>query len=41
MVNISNIENEVNHNTWFISIVLIVIVIGVIAYAKIKVNRNR
>jgi peptide/nickel transport system substrate-binding protein len=41
MINISNIENEINHNTWFISIVLITVIIGVIAYAKIKVNRNR
>jgi peptide/nickel transport system substrate-binding protein len=41
MVNTSNIENEINHNTWIIPIMLIIVVIGVITYAKIKVNRNR
>jgi peptide/nickel transport system substrate-binding protein len=41
MINMSNLENEINHNTWFISIVLVTVIIGVIAYAKIKVNRNR
>ena len=41
MINIPNIENEINHNMWLISIVLITVIIGVITYAKIKVNRNR
>jgi peptide/nickel transport system substrate-binding protein len=41
MINISNIENKINHNTWIIPIMLIIVIIGVITYAKIKVNRNR
>jgi peptide/nickel transport system substrate-binding protein len=41
MINTSNIENEINHNTWVIPIMLIIVVIVVITYAKIKVNRNR
>ncbi len=41
MINISNIENEINYNVWIIPIMLIIIVIGVITYAKIKVSRNR
>ena len=36
MINTSNIENEINHNTWFISIVLITVTIGVIVYVKTK-----
>jgi Mg2+ and Co2+ transporter CorA len=36
MINISNIENEINHNMWLISIVLITVTIGVIAYVKTK-----
>jgi peptide/nickel transport system substrate-binding protein len=41
MINISNIENEINHNIWIIPIMLVMVIIGVIAYVKIKVNRNR
>ena len=36
MVNTSNIENEEDHNVWIIPIILIVTVILVIAYIKIK-----
>ena len=41
MISISNIENKINHNTWMIPSILIIVIIGVITYAKIKVNRNR
>jgi len=41
MINISNIENKINHNTWIIPIMLIIVIIGVTTYAKIKVNHNR
>jgi len=36
MINTSNIENEKDHNMWIIPIILIITIIGVIAYAKIK-----
>ena len=36
IINISNIENEINYNTWFITIVLITVTIGVIVYVKTK-----
>jgi len=36
MINISNIENEKDHNMWIIPIILIITIIGVIAYVKIK-----
>ena len=36
MVNISNIENEINHNIWIIPIMLIIVIIGVIVYVKTK-----
>ena len=36
MVNSSNIENEEDHNVWIIPIILIVTIIVVIAYVKIK-----
>jgi len=36
MINISNIENEKDHNMWIIPIILIIAIIGVIAYVKIK-----
>jgi hypothetical protein len=36
MINTSNIENEINHNAWIIPTMLIIVVIGVIAYIKIK-----
>ena len=41
MINTSNIENKINQDTWIIPIMLIIVVIGVIVYVKIKVNRNR
>ena len=40
-INTSNIENKINQDTWIIPIMLIIVVIGVITYVKIKVNRNR
>ncbi|MGY8730438.1 MAG: ABC transporter substrate-binding protein, partial [Nitrosopumilus sp.] len=40
MINTSNIENKINQDTWIIPIMLIIVIIGVITYAKIKVNRN-
>ena len=36
MINTSNVENEKDHNMWIIPIILIIAIIGVIAYAKIK-----
>jgi peptide/nickel transport system substrate-binding protein len=36
IINTSNIENEKDHNMWIIPIILIITIIGVIAYAKIK-----
>ena len=41
MINKSNTEHEINHNIWIIPAILIMAIIGVIVYAKIKVNRNR
>ena len=35
-VNKSNIENETNHNMWIIPIMLIIVIIGVMVYAKTK-----
>jgi peptide/nickel transport system substrate-binding protein len=39
-INTSNIENKINQDTWIIPIMLVIAVIGIITYAKIKVNRN-
>jgi peptide/nickel transport system substrate-binding protein len=36
MINISNIENEINYNTGIIPIILIITIIGVIVFVKIK-----
>ncbi len=36
MINMSNIENEINHNVWIIPIALITIITGFIVYVKTK-----
>jgi len=39
IINTSNIENEKDYNMWIIPIILIVTIMGVIAYAKIKKSK--
>jgi len=35
-VNKPNIENEINHNMWIVPVISIIVITGVIAYAKTK-----
>jgi peptide/nickel transport system substrate-binding protein len=36
VINTSNIENKINYNVWIIPIILIIAIIGITAYVKIK-----
>ena len=36
VVDSSNIENEINYNTWMIGIIVIVVIISITAYLKIQ-----
>ena len=40
IINTSNIENKINYSGWIIPIILVMIIIGIIAYVKTKYQNN-